>query len=246
MIFSEDLEEYTHWGHCDIDLFFGSFEKFITDDMLEKYDKIFRYGHLSIFKNTQEINRRILDFKGSVFPAKTVLKNKEHYSFDEVTGIDRIYRKHKFPYYTEKPYIDISVRSNKAIRLNDADKNYENQAFSWENGRVLRYYEDGSEIKCDEWLYIHFQKKKMPLNGIDLHDGAFWITINGVMPKTETEITADVISQRNRKLTHEELKSENKSYKQRKMKDFFKKSFYEKYIHLKQRGVRALDSILGL
>ena len=43
-IFQEYLKEYTHWGHCDIDVIFGDLSKFITKDILKKYEKIFMFG----------------------------------------------------------------------------------------------------------------------------------------------------------------------------------------------------------
>ena len=42
--FPEIVQPYDFWGHCDIDLLFGDIRKFITDDLLEQYDKILDAG----------------------------------------------------------------------------------------------------------------------------------------------------------------------------------------------------------
>ena len=42
----DDLKDYDFWGYCDVDLVFGNIRKFITDDVLDSYDKIGIYGHL--------------------------------------------------------------------------------------------------------------------------------------------------------------------------------------------------------
>ncbi len=246
LVFFDDLKEYTHWGHCDIDLIFGKFDDFITDEMLSKYDKIFRYGHLIIYKNTPEVNNRGLYQKGGMFSAKEVLSRKEHYSYDEVTGIDRIYRKNKYPYFTDKLYVDVSVRHKKSFLLNDMEKNHKKQAFAYENGKIIRYYEENSQINKDEWLYIHFQKKKMPLNKTDISKSDLWITPSGIYPKSEEKVTVEIMEKRNPTLTEAEFSQEDKIYKKAKMREFFNKSFREKCIHLKQRGMRIVDKIMGL
>ena len=48
--------EYDFWGYCDIDLIFGNIRKFITDDILDKYDKILSRGHFTLFRNKDSIN----------------------------------------------------------------------------------------------------------------------------------------------------------------------------------------------
>ena len=57
-IFSHELREYDFWGHCDTDLIWGDIRNFITDDILEKYDKIGFQGHSTLYRNTPEVNSR--------------------------------------------------------------------------------------------------------------------------------------------------------------------------------------------
>lgn len=67
--FTEELQNYDFWGFCDIDLIWGDIRKFITDEILEKYDRVLTHGHCSLFRNTQEVNKayRTLDPKGGVW-----------------------------------------------------------------------------------------------------------------------------------------------------------------------------------
>lgn len=55
-IFSDYLKGYDYWGHCDVDLIWGGIRKFITDDILMKYKRIFSRGHCSIYQNLPEVN----------------------------------------------------------------------------------------------------------------------------------------------------------------------------------------------
>lgn len=41
-IFSDYLVGYDYWGHCDVDLIWGDIRKFVTDDVLTKYKRIFQ------------------------------------------------------------------------------------------------------------------------------------------------------------------------------------------------------------
>ncbi len=243
LVFEDDLKQYTHWAHCDIDLIFGSFETFVTGDLLNAYDKIFRFGHLIIYRNEKEVNMRPVLAKGGVFSAAEVLSSNEHFSYDEITGIDRIYRKNKWPYYTEKPFVDISVRHQKAIRLNDWKKNFSHQAFAWENGHVFRYYFEDGTVKKDEWLYIHFQKKKLPIKGVADSHNAFWITPMGFIPKFETVVTPGIIAERNPILSEAILQEEERAYKSNKIREISKKTMREKIIYIKQRATRIIDKL---
>ena len=45
-IFAEELQGYRFWGHCDLDQYFGKISHFITDEVLDSYEKILCLGHL--------------------------------------------------------------------------------------------------------------------------------------------------------------------------------------------------------
>ena len=53
-VFQKELEGYEFWGCCDIDLIWGRIRNFITDDILNDYDLIGKYGHLMIYRNNKE------------------------------------------------------------------------------------------------------------------------------------------------------------------------------------------------
>ena len=57
-IFEEYIKDYKFWGHCDIDIILGNMDKFISDEMLNTYDKIFCLGHMILYKNDYENKTR--------------------------------------------------------------------------------------------------------------------------------------------------------------------------------------------
>ena len=156
VIFEDFLEGYDFWGHCDIDQIFGRIRKFITDDILNEYEKINKNGHLTLYKNTKRINTLFLK-KGSIFSYLDVFTNKENYAFDEYTGINMIsdYQKIKTIYLSD--FSDIDVIHKRFICKNS--QNYNEQIYSWEDGKLFKYYYINRKLFKEEKMYIHFQKK---------------------------------------------------------------------------------------
>jgi hypothetical protein len=85
VIFKDYLKDYDFWGHCDFDMIFGDVRKFITNDILEAYDKVLRLGHLSLYRNTPEVNERYkLPGPAGVIGYKIAFCDEKNYAFDEL------------------------------------------------------------------------------------------------------------------------------------------------------------------
>lgn len=87
-IFEEFLEGYQFWGHCDVDLILGDLNKYITQQMLDDYDKIFCLGHMILYKNTIANNRLFMKPMNNRFWYKESFSNNETTIFDETYGDD--------------------------------------------------------------------------------------------------------------------------------------------------------------
>ena len=180
LLFQEYLEQYDFWGHCDFDMIFGDLDKFITDEILEKYDKILSLGHLSLYRNTNECNEYYKKNGSKCGNYKEIFTNQQGYAFDEKGGIYQIYKVNNLPMYDKMIYADIAM-IYKRFRLALKEKNYKYQVFYWENGKVYRTYYD-KEIKTEEFVYIHFKKRKFDTT---LHSDvqAFFISTGGFVRK---------------------------------------------------------------
>ncbi|MBQ7545121.1 MAG: hypothetical protein IJT02_09300 [Synergistaceae bacterium] len=55
LIFEDYLEGFDFWGFCDCDLVWGDMSKFITDDLLDRYSRLYRNGHLQLLRNTEDV-----------------------------------------------------------------------------------------------------------------------------------------------------------------------------------------------
>lgn len=188
VIFEEYLTNYDFWGYSDIDLVFGDIKYFLIQYNYVDYDKFLPLGHLTLYRNTKENNYRF-KLPCSTENYITAFSTNDNIIFDE-RSIPNIYREYNFPTFTKRIFADISPR-NKRFTLSGNDINYKYQVFSWENGHVYRYYIVDNIINKEEYIYIHFQKRKMIIDSID--SNSFWITPLGFKRKTDDDVLKAIV-----------------------------------------------------
>ena len=163
LIFQKYLTGYEFWGNCDIDQVFGDIRKFITEEILRSNDVIGSLGHFTLYHNSPKINE-LFKLHGSLFDYKTVFSTDGWYAFDEITGIKRIVLENNITHYYNMNFVAdvMTAHSQMKIGFND----YKYQVFYWEKGKVFRSYIEDGEVRQEEFMYIHFQKK----NPISVND----------------------------------------------------------------------------
>jgi len=158
-IFAAEVAGYEYWGYCDMDVLFGDIRKFITDDILRKYDKILRHGHLTLYRNSEQVNQYFrLGAPGVDF--REVFTSSKPKQFDEFGGINLIMEHHKLPYFENDNYLADIDRNHYDLRTVQPP-NYAHQCFYWEGGKVFKAFHDGNAVCRQEYLYIHLQKRPM-------------------------------------------------------------------------------------
>lgn len=166
-IFPELVEDYDFWGYGDIDLIYGDIRKFVTDDLLSQYDKIFTLGHLTLVKNSKKNNELFMEAVDNVSLFRQAFSSPQNYNFDEQFGnkpnINTIFINQGYKVWTTSYAADIYTKSSD-FRLDMGDGSAEDKktaVFVWNNGKIYRYICDGQKILEQEYLYIHLQKRKM-------------------------------------------------------------------------------------
>lgn len=183
LIFSDYLEIYDFWGMCDMDMVFGNLNKYITDDILAEYEKIYQLGHLTLYRNNDEVNNR---FKCDGYcDWKYVVKTDNHCRLCE-RGMMEKYAKLGIEAYTSRDYADIS-KLHKRFQLSrwlvpkpEFDR-YKHQVFYYESGSVYRAILLHEKMIIEEFNYIHLQKRKI-INNCTNYD-CFFITNDQLLPK---------------------------------------------------------------
>lgn len=170
LCFKEHLKGYHFWGHVDLDMIYGNLRKFLPDEVMSAHDRIYVRGHLSLYRNTDEVNRHFMLMAPGAPSYKKVFIGKDHSQFDEWAGIWKIYRYHRIPQYHAEVIADIMPSTETRINRFEALElpNYPHQVFYWHQGATYQaYYHREGGLFDREVAYIHFQKRKFPLPSFD-------------------------------------------------------------------------------
>ena len=170
------LSEYDFWGYCDCDLILGDLRKFLTEDILQTNDKLFTRGHMTLFRNTPEVNAFYRT--QTVKPLREVYTSGRSFSFDEWAGISSIWEQQGRKYYDQLIMDDIRVgleglSPTKTIsgiggpyhphNVNEASKyrRMRHIVYSYRDGTLKRNWLQDGKCFCEEVLYVHLQKRAM-------------------------------------------------------------------------------------
>ncbi len=167
----EVIDKYDFYGHCDADVVFGDIRSFITDEILEQYDKIFDVGFFTLYKcdeKVKEIYKLSMSKENMAYPYKRAFRTNYACYFDEYMGMNilgwqylRVFRDQ----LTENIIQDFGWQ--KLNFMSYITK--ESFVFKWENGRLFRYNvnERGiidEEKPPKEYMMVHIQKRIMEID----------------------------------------------------------------------------------
>ncbi len=164
-IFNEHIKNYDFWGWGDLDLIYGDIRRFITTDILDKYKVISGWGHLTLYKTTDEC---IQFFKTKVDGFqyfKDVFSRSYNSAFDEYNhkGLSDLWR-HLQPdmIWDSRLFDDIRVPRLEFNFHSEFHPEYSNKLiFEYNNKSLFRIYiNEKNEIVKEQSLYAHFQQRK--------------------------------------------------------------------------------------
>lgn len=198
-IFEKYLSEYRFWGHCDLDIILGDMKKYITEELLAEYDKIFCLGHMILYKNTLENNTLFMKEFNKKVLYREVFTTDKICVFDEICGNDEnvnsIFLKCAKKIYAKDLSLNFNIEYTKFIKttLNPNNYTFENEKYKkavylWENGKIIRLFLENNLIKKEEFLYAHFQQRKMKIDERVLEEDCFKFVPNKFMILEEKNI----------------------------------------------------------
>ncbi len=151
---------YDFWGHCDVDMIFGRLSLWLTPERMASYDKLFSVGHLTIYRNFDVANQMYRQPHPRV-DWRTIFLDPCHRGFDEHFGVNRIWRGRGGRVFEDESIIaDIDPAIGRFERAGPW-RNYRRQLFYFDHGRVCRAYATWAGWRCEEFMYVHFQKRAM-------------------------------------------------------------------------------------
>lgn len=192
-IFEEYTSKYDFWGYCDFDMIFGDLRHFLTEDVLEKYDKILKLGHLSLYKNCGKDNQLFMKEVSKGADYKEVFTTNEIKVFDEKDGINEIYLKSNKEIYDKDIFIDLSKFSRNiiVIKKEEIKENFPCQTILFDHGRLFYQYIKNGILNKVEIIYVHFSGKIF-----DSHEKEKFILTRSGAVETEKEVNWSKIKNR--------------------------------------------------
>lgn len=182
-IFHEFLNDYEFWGYCDLDIIFGDFNQFVTDDILDNYDKVYQHGHLSLYRNCKRVNFEFMSDYGMSY--REVFSTHVNCVFDELEGIQKKFDHDGFKTYKGWDFFDANPWKYHLTRVTsyvpkgilDKDFDFIHEAFAWDQGHLFRLAVRSEKIVKNEYLYIHFQKRNYQIfENIDKYNDVLYLT----------------------------------------------------------------------
>lgn len=190
-VFSEYLEGYDFWGHCDIDLIFGDIRNFITEDILNTYDKIYSRGHCSIYRNTNDINLWYKTLPNYGYQKwYEVFQTPVSCCYDEWGGhcgggISYIINANGITTYNKTDMADLDVSKGYFKVHNKNQYKSKRLYFHYIKGKL---YVCSGEEKFDEIIYCHFQKRQVLYDYHGIDNNNFYIIAPGYITSNQSEI----------------------------------------------------------
>lgn len=169
-VLEEYIKDYRYWGHCDCDIIFGDMQKLLSPILKLDYEKIFTAGHLTIYKNTYENNRRFMHDLGGMYMYKIALSESEIFGFDEdyhEINVHSIFLNEKCKIYDKDlafnvspTYFNLYRQYYKANnRVWNIDK--KTKIVYWTQGKILAINPEKKKINMQEYLYVHLHMRNM-------------------------------------------------------------------------------------
>lgn len=185
-IFAEELKGFDFWGHCDNDLIFGDIRAFLTPDIFLKYDKILCKGHLSIFRNNEQMNSFFMVNSNNAY--KAVFETPFNVAFDEwgPVGILNVFNRLLSPesFWKSSCFDDPNALLHYFLPVGKESEQKTNIIYRFSYGKLMKLHTttDGlhQTINEEEVLYTHLQKRPMSVN-TDC-DNEFLIVPNRFIP----------------------------------------------------------------
>lgn len=206
------------WGHCDLDMLFGNIRQFLSSEILSNNDKIFGVGHFTLYKNDDNTNNFYKKYHPNL-DYRAIFSNKEHFGFDEHIGVNRIWKFHNGRIHEDESIIlDVDPNVERMVRTNCYNdvRNDREQIFCFDRGRVKRLYWGNGMVQDQEFMYIHFQKRRFNLPVPGAEADRVYVTPRGFVPMDEAgEPSRALMSQLNPRPNFPSLKEISHRLRQR-------------------------------
>lgn len=185
-VFQNYVKDYDYWGYCDVDLILGNLSNFLPENKIKEYDKIGHLGHLSLYRNTDDVNKLFMSEIDGILRYKEVFSSERSCVFDEWNriSINHIFLKEKKSVWMFDDFFDIypyddnfkKVERKLPVYNESYGKDIIEKDISFgiiKDGKTYQLKNHNGKWEKKEVAYIHFQKRKMLVKVDKLESGVF-------------------------------------------------------------------------
>lgn len=165
-IFFDYIKDYDFVGYGDVDLVYGDIRHFISDDVLDKYDMISGWGHLTLLRNNEYCRNFYKTKHEGFLYYEDVFSTLGNFGFDEYwhNGLADLW----VEMHPDKVYnCDLLIDDLRIPTINynfcgSTRRVFENNnvIYGYEGGKLFRYNTLGDKITKEQTLYVHLKRRK--------------------------------------------------------------------------------------
>lgn len=165
-IFYDYIRDYDFWGYCDVDLIWGDIRKFVTDEMLNRYDKIGNRGHCCLLRNDDRMRKAYRYESSTIVTYRDAFSSDLAYCFDEQKAFGKYCEEGGVKSCDNFTFFDVSLFHDDcriAPYENHLFESYAHNVFEYKDGKLFVHTVKcrSNDVMCHEIMYAHFQKRKM-------------------------------------------------------------------------------------
>lgn len=204
LVFPELVEGHEWWGYCDCDLIFGRLNNFLSVPLSGDYDRVYRHGHLMIFRNRGEVKSVALTrLRGVRASWRDVYRHRCSAHYDECPFFEALLEQAGMATFVEVTFADLD-RFALPFRMRELDGSYpEIDHFEKRtSGELLAHLTRGG---VRELSYVHFQWRAMafsegfdPAGGYLVYPNVFTNAPAPSQPQVECERYAKRMHEKHR------------------------------------------------
>ena len=162
LIFEEDIRDFDFWGIGDLDVIYGNLNHFISQEMLEQYDKLYYHGPFQLFRNSEKMRYLFKQHYPNIQDCEYAFSTNYICHFDE-TGTTAWASEYddSIKMYFNPDFYD-PLFSSYRLKKWDPEKKWDpdKECYVVWSGRLLtQYWDRGNRSK--EVMYVHLMRRKM-------------------------------------------------------------------------------------
>ena len=155
------IGKYDFWGYGDLDVVYGDFRTFFTDEVLSRYKFFLGYGHLTLYSNDVETNTYYKVIIPGYQDYRKVLTIHEQTFFDEYDhkGTADKWKEQR----TEDCFLDWQFDNitppKQSYHMNSLTRGWQQVLFEHKGSKLYMLRFNNGQLERKESLYAHFQHR---------------------------------------------------------------------------------------